>query len=819
MDSLLKDLRYTLRGLLRAPAFTLPVVVTLALGLGANAAVVSVVVAVLMRPLPYQEAARLVRVYESCALSPASQDAGTNDLCAVSTLNLRDWRQQTRGLSGFAAYNYQSMSLQRMGEADRLRGLATSPELFSTLGVPPLLGRPLRASDGSPSEPAGVVLSHRLWQRRFAGDRQILGRTLWLDNNVYTVVGVMPAAFDFPPAWEVDLWVPLRTPPAMQDRGNHWLSVVARLGKSTSLDAAQAEMSGIAARIAAAFPDEQEGRGARVIPLREDVVGAVRPRLMVVASAAVLVLLIACANATSLMLARSIHRRRELGVRAALGASGWRLGRQVALEALAVALAGTVAALGLAQVAVAGLMRLAGDWVLLPSGAASVLDPRAFLFIGATALLAALGASAVLPAWRAPAGRLVSQLHAGGARAGHGTGTRRLRAALVVGQVALSAVLLVGTGLLLRTLATLLGTPTGMAVEHSVAFSVAVPRDVSGRVVAGFFPRILDRVGALPGIDAAGWTSHLPLRQWGTNSHFSIEGIPAAPTPEEAPFAELRFVSPGFFSALGIPLLRGRNLRPEDGDPGAPGVLVNQALVDRYIADSEPLRRHMGVDPVGTMPGGVAIVGVVGDIHEATLDRAPTPTVYFSTELGVPEYITSMSLVVRSSLPTATAVRSVRGAVQQIAPGQAVFNVLTMPEVVAESVGDRRLVMWLLATFGVVALLLSAAGLYGLLAYLVAQGRREIGIRMALGAARQAVLRLVLGEGARLLALGLAIGLVLSLASSRLLGGLLYGVAATDPLVLLVVVGCLVGVSLLALWMPVRRALRIDPAHVLREDE
>ncbi len=809
-------MRHAARGLWRAPAFSVPLVVTIALGLGANTAVVGVLDAVLWRPLPYARPAELVRVFERCSPSPGRTSRGVNDVCAVSAPGLRDWREQARGFTGIAGYTFQSVSLQSRGGAERLRALGASPELFAVLGVPAGLGRTLRAGDGAGSGAPPVVVSQGLFQQRFAGDRRVLGRTLWLDGHAYTVVGVMPAGFDFPPAWDIALWVPLTPAQAPEDRGNHWLRAIARLAPGRGLAAAEAEMEGIAARLSQAYPAAQAGRGAGVLPLGETVVGEVRPKLMVVAAAAALVLLIACANAASLMLARAIARRRELGVRAALGASGWQLGRLAAIEATVVSLAGAALALVAAQLTLRMLGRVAGQALPLSGDALSVLEPRVFLLLAATALGTAV-VTALVPALQTPARRLIAELQAGSARSGQGAGATRVRSLLVVGQVALSTVLLVGATLLLRTLGALLATPTGMTAEHSVAFAVTLPSEASREAAGQLLPRILDRVQGLPEVRAAGWTSHLPLRQWGYNSHFAIAGRPPAATPAEAPFAEVRLVSPGYFAALGIPVLRGRNLQPQDGDPRTPGALVNRALVERYFRDREPLGERVSLgDEVTAVPA--SIVGVVGDVREATLDREPTPTIFFSTAQPLPDFLSAMTLVVRSPQPTPAIAAEIRRALGEVAPGQAVFDVAAMPAVVARSLSDRRLVMGLLASFGGVAPLLAAAGLYGLLAYLVSQGRREIGIRMALGAARGTVLRLVLGDGLRLLTSGLALGLLLAVAASRWLGSLLYGVSPLDVPSLAAVAVVLAAVGLAALWLPARRALRVDPASVLRDE-
>jgi predicted permease len=523
------------------------------------------------------------------------------------------------------------------------------------------------------------------------------------------------------------------------------------------------------------------------------------------------VLLIACANAAGLLHARSVARRRALGVRAALGASGGRLARQLLLEALAVAAAGAAAALLLARPAVRMLVGLAAN--VLPGHTEASFDYRVFLFL-LLAAAATAGLAALAPILHLRGG-LREELQAGGARGGADRGSRRLRSALVVSQVALSAVLLVGTGLLIKSLAALLAVDPGITTERVVSLRLAVAGGGIGSQAAEQhlvdYQRVLQRVQALPGIRAAGWTSQLPLRDWGWNGPFSVEGIAVPVDPAQEPFAERRAVSPGYFDALGIRVVRGRGFRDADDRGDAPPVaVVNQTAVRQYFHGLEPIGRRVKLGATE-----IPVAGVIADFRQTALDAPPVAEIYVPMAQA-PRL--SMTLVVRSQLPPEATMPMLRAAVAEVVPDLPVFDVQTMQEVVDSSLADRKLVMWLLAAFAGVALLLAATGLYGLLAYLVAQGRREIGIRMALGAARRAVLAMVVGQGSRLLAAGLAAGLVLGLLGARLLGDLLYGVRPADAATLLAVAVALTVVSLLALWVPARRALRVDPMTVLRED-
>src|SRR5581483_8941050 len=594
MSQLFRELRHAFRGLLRTPAFTLPLVITLALGLGANTAVFTVLSGVLLRPLGFAQPDRLMRVYELFPWDGTSNAPGGMGWGSVSAPNVREWQEQAKSFTALAPYFFANVNLQANGEPERLRAVQAGDELFTTLGVAPVLGRGLQRGDARADRAPVAVLSYALWQRRFAGDRQIVGRTVTLDGTAHTVVGVMGRDFDFPPGWTIDAWVPLQPSAEMsKDRGSHWLSVVGRLKPGVTVAAAQAEMETIAQRIARTYPDAQKGRSAWVLPFHEDLVGPVRPKLLLLSLAAGLVLLIACANAANLLLARAVGRRLELGVRAALGASTRRLALHLLLETGVVTTLGALLGVALAQPAVRGLVALADR--VLPDDSAPQLDGRVFLF-----LLLAVAATTVLTA-AAPVlffrRRALREELQAGARSGNDRGSRRLRAALVVSQVALSTVLLVATGLLLKSLATLLSVQPGIETTHVVAMRLSVPvpagegagPDGSKQSAAArleVYDRLRERVAALPGVVSAGWTSHVPLRDWGWNGNFGIEGAPKPPDLDHQPRGEYRIVSAGYMGALGVHVVRGRDLTPADDAPGAPPVvLVNEALARRYFGN------------------------------------------------------------------------------------------------------------------------------------------------------------------------------------------------------------------------------------------
>ncbi len=817
MGTLIQDLRYAARSLGNAPGFTAIVVLTLALGLGAVTAVFSVVNTVLLKPLPYGQPDRLVQVYQTFPSAAGGRGRG-----GVSVPNFRDWREQAGSLESLAAYAPRDANLQGVDQPQRLSTVAVSADLFQVLEARPQLGRTFLAGEDEPGAARAVVLSDGFWRQRFDADPGIVGRELVLDGTTHTVVGVMPPEFRFPAAWSgVHLWVPLIAPPERVDnRGFNWLQVVGRLGPGVEHAAAQAEMDDVARRIGELDPGQEEV-GVLILPLTDVTVANVRPTLLMLLGAAGLVLLIAGANTASLMLARSSGRRRELAVRAALGATPGRMARQLLVESLLLASAGGAAGLLLASYATRGMLAVAGG--RLPRAADMSLDMGVFAFLMVLSVACAV-AFALLPALLARRGRLHDDLKEGGARGGGGGGGRggnRFRGALVVGQFALSLVLLVGAGLLVRTVSVLLGTETGMRTENVLTMHVAVPgeRYPAGDMVQRFHAPALEQVQALPGVRAVGWTSHLPLDEWGTNFWFEIPGRPAPASRADQPFAELRLVSAGYFQALGIPVVQGRDLAPGDGLHD-PVVLINSTLARRYFPDDDPTTQRIGI-PGFAPDGGVAeipIVGVVGDVRQAELALDPMPEVYFPYDLASVLGIPKFTLVVSTDVPATILTGAVRRAILAVDPDQPAYNVQTMEQVVTGSIGDRRLYLWLLGAFALVALALAVAGIYGVMSYAVTQRTREISVRMALGASPGGVRGLVVRQAAMLALLGVAVGVPAALGLTRLLQGLLHGVGPADPVTFAVVASGLLAVALAAGYLPARRASRVDPMVALREE-
>jgi putative ABC transport system permease protein len=802
LERLAQDFRYALRQMRRNPGFTAIAVLTLMLGLGATTAIFTVVQSILLRPLAYAEPERLVRVYET--LVPQS------DRGAVSYPNLQDLRAQARSFSLLQAYTSGGgLSMQHGGEAERVAGAQVEARMFELLGVGALLGRTFLPGEDRPEASPVVILSEPLWRDHFSADPSVLGRTINLNNQPYTVVGVMPESLRFPPGstTAAEVWTPFRPLPISPQRRTHYLSVLGRLAPGAELGSARKELEGIGARLAKEYL-VQDGRSITAIPLNEVVVGNVRPALMMLMGAVGLVLLIACVNVSNLLLARSLARRKEILTRIALGASSLRILRQFLVESLMLAMLGGGLGLLLAMWGVGELRSIQG--LRLPRTTEWHADGMVFGFLAAVSVLASVlfGMAPALHALRAR--RLQSE-------PGRGVvGNRQpLKSALVAIEVALALILLAGAGLLMKSFLLQRSIDSGIRAHNVLTLQVSVPSTSypNDAVSARFFEPVRERVLALPGVQEAGWISFLPLQTWGVNGGFSIPGHPALRGKDE-PMAEERIVSDGYFRALGIPVLRGRVFAPSDTH-GAPLVLmVNQALADRYF--------EKGEDPVGHTllafrPEPATIVGVAGNTRQTGLREAPLPEIY----LPVSQYgnqFGTMSLVVSAQLPPAGLVSAVRETIASVDRGVPISNVKTMEEVISDSLADRGLYALLLGIFAGVALILASAGIYGVLSFLVTQRTPEIGVRMALGATTGNIVKSVVADSLKPVSIGIALGSVGALAAAQTLKTLLYGVAANDAFTFVAVALAMLGVALAASWLPARRAASIDPAVVLRND-
>ncbi len=799
MGTLIQDLRFALRSLAKRPAFTVVAVLSLALGIGANTAIFSVIDAVLLRPLPYSEPRQLVDVYESSQQMPYG---------SVSAPALRDWQEQNHVFSQLAAYRTSNVNLEGVLTPERLSAELASANIFTVLGVKPELGRTFLTGEDKHGAPHVVVLSDGLWRRRFGADPEIIGKPITLSGESYTVVGVMPNQFRFPATEARDLWTPLQLDPQLaSQRSARWLGVIGRIKAGVRISAVDAEMHQIATRLAERYPKGQKGLGALVVPLRQDLTSDVRPTLLLLLGAAGMVLLIACANVANLLLARASDRRREVAIRLALGAGRARLIRQFLTESILLALLGGVAGVFLAYVGVKPLLRIAGA---IPFASDVGFDPWVFTFLLLISVVTGV-VFGLMPAIQSVHVDLQSDLKEGGDRGSAGRGLQRFRSLLVIGEIALALVLLVGAGLLMRAFTKLQNTDTGMVTHNVLTMHLPVPsQKYDSAVSTRFYQPVLQRVNAIPGVRTAGLITSLPLQESHSFAPVVIEGRPPDKAGDES-IAENRVVSPGYFGALGIRTIRGRNFYDRHLANVTRELVVNQAFASKYFPNSDPIGRKLRLSDSVSAP----IVGVVADVRETQLDQLSAPTMYFSFLQYQPS---NMVLVISTSVPPQSITASVRAAIHAVNADQPVYLVKTMDDVVTESFSSNRFSFWLLGTFAMIALVLAAVGIYGVMSYVVTQRTREVGIRMALGAPHEAVLRLIMRHGMTLAAVGLGIGIVLALVLTRLLASLFYAAGATDPTTIVAVALLLGIVALVASYLPARRAAAVDPAIALRSE-
>ncbi len=800
MGSLIQDLRYGCRALARSPGFTVVAVLTLALGIGATSAIFSVVHWVLLRPLPFPDPERLVLIAEH------NLSKGWERF-AVSPPNFLDWRERSRAFESMAIANGTSLTVLGADEPERIQGLAVSSELLPLLGVAPTLGRTFRPGEDRPGAERVAVLRHEIWQRRFGADPSIVGRSISLSGDAYTVVGVMPAGFRFTAA---EIFVPMTlTADQLSERGSHWVFSIGRLAPGATRERAQAELETIAASLAEQYPDTNRGWGVRVDDMHENAVGRARPALTALSGAVAFVLLIACANVANLLLARATRRRHELAIRSALGARRSRLVRQMLTESLLLALAGGALGLLLAAWGIDALPALAADSLPRVRGIEVDRTTLAFTIGASLATVLLFGLVPALQASRDPAGAGMRD----GARSGHG-GRGRMRGALVVCEMALALVLLIGAGLLLESFRRVSSLSPGFDADHALTLELALPtaRYPESTQQAEFFRAVLEKLAALPGVEAAGASTCVPLA--GADEIYSIvlDGRPEV-APSDLPSANYYAVSADYFRALGIPLRRGRYFTERDTATAPKVAIVDESFARRHFAGQDPLGQRLRIGNAGAVPR--EIVGVVGPVTHYALESGPTIAMY-EPYLQQPQE--AMAVVLRSSIDPVSLTSAARRAVLEVDPAQPVYDVRTMDQVIASSLADRKLPMLLLVVFAGVALLLAAIGLYGVVSYAVVQRTHELGVRMALGARRADVVRLVLSHGLGLALAGVGIGLCASVLVTRATTRLLFGIAPTDPIVYGALSLVLVGVALVASLVPARRATRLDPLAALRSE-
>jgi predicted permease len=808
METLWQDLRFGFRMLWKSPSFTLIAVVTLALGIGANTAIFSLVSAVLVRPLSYHDPDRLVMVWEDEARIGFPRET-------PAAANYADWKAQNQSFEDMAALEWLNFDLTGNGEPEKITAFGVTQNLFPLLGVNPALGRNFTAEEDQPGANRVAVISHSLWQSRYGTDPGIVGRDILLNGEKHTVVGVMPQGFEFKVA-DIKLWVPIAfTPEKLANRNSHYLEVVARLKPGVTIEQANADIQGITHRIAATYPNDAEGISAAVVPLREQFTGDVRRPLMLLLVAVGFVLLIACANIAGVLLSRAAAREREIAVRSALGASRWRIVRQLLTES--VLLGGAGGLLGL----VLSLWSLAFLQQLIPAGMREMttlkLDLPVLGFTLVISLLAGL-IFGMAPALQASKTDLNEALKQGSGRAGgFGARQRWLRNGFVVAQVALALVLLVGAGLLIQTLYKLRSQYSGLRPESVLTVRTQL---VSNRYNehpqrVAFYDQVLARVKNLPGVAHAGYTTAVPLVWKGGANGLILEG--RQEEPGVGWNALHRQISPDYFQAVGLAMRQGRPFAEQDNESAAPVAVINETMARLYWPGESPIGKRFKVaGPPDTNPW-LMIVGVVADVRQMGADTPVKAEMYVPyRQASWNRFFVPRDLVIRTSVVPSSLVPAVRQAIHEVDPYQPLSSIRTMDEVLGRETAQRRLGMILLVAFAALALLLAALGIYGVLSYFVVQHTPEIGVRMALGAQPGDVLRMVIMRGMRLALAGVALGLVGAFALTRLMKSLLFEVNANDPLTFGLIALLLTLVALLACLVPARRATKVDPIIALR---
>ena len=810
MESLVKDIRYGIRSLLKHPGFSLVAVLTLALGIGANTAIFSVVNAVLLRALPFRDPDALVMVWEDASFANFPRNT-------PAPANYADWKSQNQVFEDMATFDERSFNLTGDGEPEKIEAYGVTANFFDVLGVKPALGRVILPEDDKPEANKVVMISYGLWQQRYGGELTVVGRELPLNGEKYTLVGVMPAGFQFMDS-HIGLWVPMAfTSETLAQRGSHYLTVFARMKPGVTLAQANADIHTIQQRIAHDHPNEAGRISAYVMPLRDQLAGDVRRPLLVLLVAVGFVLLIACANIANLLLSRAASRSRDIAVRAALGASRARIVRQLLVESLLLATTGALCGLVLAWWSFAFLQRLIPDGLALSTKIN--LDPKVLGFTFLLTLLTAV-VFGLVPAFQTAKIDLNQALKQGGGRTGLNAGGNRLRSAMVVTEVALALVLLIGSGLLIQTFLKLRDQYSGLRPENVLTLRTVLPRSKYPEQPqrAAFYKQVLERVRSLPGVVSAGYATTIPLDWKGGTSGFFPEGrtVERARSEGLSYDANHRQVSADYLKTMGIPLLRGRAITESDDEQAVPVVIVNETMARQYWPGEDAIGKRFKLgDPDEDIPWRT-IVGIAGDVRQMGVDEPVKAEMYIPyAQITDQQWYAPRDLVIRTTVDPMSIVAAARNEIHQVDPAQPISNVRTMEQVLGEETASRSLGMTLLTIFAGLALLLATLGIYGVLAYFVAQHTKEIGVRVALGAQRRNILALVLGKGMTLTLLGVGIGLGMAFALTRLMASLLYGVSTTDPLTYVAIALLLTLVALVACYLPARRATKVDPMVAL----
>lgn len=809
METLLQDVRYALRTLARSPGFSATAMLTLALGIGANTAIFSVVDGVVLKPLPYPEPDRLVLLWQS---RPHTRQLD------VSIPDFLDWQRDSRSFAAMAAMDWRSYDLTGPGAAAHVDGMAVTSGFFKTLGIRPVLGRDFAEADNQQHAAPTVMISDRLWRERFGASPQTAGKPLLLDGTAYTIVGVLPPRFRF--YTEADVYTTLahESPGTYSDRTIHGFIAIGRLKPAVTIAAAGSELGAVQNHLDQLHPAQDRSLGVGLNPLKKELVGDAQSTLLLLLGAVGVVLLITCANVANLLLARSAGRQQEFAIRSALGASRLRLLRQLLTESVLLSLAGGAVGVGIAHLCYSTIV------AKLPKGIPLETQGLNLPILG-FALAVSLGVGIVFgfaPALSAAKVDLQDSLRAGSR--GATRADQRAQSILVVVQVALTLVLLVGSGLLLRTIRNLWNVNPGFDAHHVIGFKVGLdPALTTSQGSAAALEEVLDRIRQIPGIEAADFTNIVPLNGDDNGGPFWLGTTPPA-SPQDAPHALYFWTGPDYLKTMGIPLLQGRFFAASDTLKSDPVIVIDSTLAHKYFPDTSPIGRTITVAHWGP----ARVIGVVGHVRHYGLDDSGTynPSQIYISLFQLSNVLLShlsdyMTLMIRTPLPPATVMQQVRQAIDSVAPDQPVYKVQTAEEVVSQSMSAQRYPMLLLAAFAGLALLLACVGIYGVLAYSVTRRVREIGIRVALGAEKRAILRLIIGQGLRMVAVGLGIGIAASLVLTRVVSSfshLLYGVGAADPVTFGAVSVLLVVVAICACWIPARRAMNVDPTTALRAE-